>query len=307
MPAATANQQEIIKQGNITLAELDDLPTFELSQLDGRLPVPIRIDGEDLDTFETKEFSGKVYERFSRAAQKPGVAWFDVFQSFFKDVVGSIGGRPLEDVLQAYNGGTDATADRFFHALDMPNAVAILMDLKCKYVGSKIQLQWQCDNCGAKNADSPSSAHDVLTADVRLLRIGNPIEIRVDLPKGLKIDGTPVTYVLMRPLKIKDARKLAKSKTDNSFILDLLIQTICGIPEVPLLRDIRGGTVFSRKHFESISSPECIESLQQAVTKIQDKVGVEIAASVECTNCGNEQEVRYPYQALGDFLFSRVK
>lgn len=293
---ASSPSEELVSVQAIPLEKFK-FDEIELENVGNTLPIGLFVDGEWLNTFSLHPYKtghDRILGQLLKANRNKLVP---VIGNFFPRVVAEIGGYPIDTLAEKM--GT--SPNRVFEGMVLGDILSLILAIRLQAQGWEIAMTGVCPNCNTKNEDNPDTGcHDLRTTKVKLLRNLNqkPI-VEVVLKNGIDIgEEEPIKRVLMQPLKLHQAEKIAKSNSTPED-LTMLYSMISAIPDVESYRNVRG-QVFCDELYDELTKDD-LSILRKALRSLQPGPNMEI--EMACRACGYEWQEGLQWGRLREFLY----
>lgn len=266
------------------------------------LPHGVFFEGDRLTSFTLKPFKGRTELELSAMVSRFQNKIPEILPLFLPNIIGTIGGEKLEDLAKAQS----LSPSKFCERMALADALTILLQARLQEFGSEIQLAGQCPNCGTHNKDLEGEYSDLSTVEMGMLRELPAPLIEVPLKDGVDFLGDRITRVHVRPCRLYDLQRLAKSQGKTAQLRinhELIMRTVVGLPDSAVYsgsdRPISEETV---KDFYCELGNSDRARIDTAVKKI-GSIGPQMSVGMICRGCGNDDWVAsVPWQDLPEFF-----
>jgi len=287
-----------IEEESVRLEEIK-FQEVELLNLEGNLPIGLFLDGERLNKVTLHPYSTKHDRILGQLLKGTRNRLIPALAQFLPQVIKEIGGYPFTDIAKKMSSSPTRVIENMF----LGDVLTIVLMVRQEAQGADIAMAATCPNCGTKNEDNPEKGrpyHNLESVIVKTLpNLNKKLVVEVTLEDGLDIFEDHITKILMQPLKLYHAEKIAKTDSGEPEDISMIYAMVVGIPESEAFRNAKG-TVFNDDLYDQLSRND-LKIVRRALKVLQP--GPAMSIEMDCYNCGHEWEETLGWGRLREFLY----
>lgn len=269
--------------------ELKDLQIEKvpLKELGNTLPEGILLDKTRLTHYRIKPYTPALDREVSASVKNRSGTLMDTITACLPIVVESIGDIPVLELAKRLS---KKNPIELFDHMSFGDVLTLICGVRVAQVGEDIAINTKCPTCGKEFKDDPEQYrqyHDLLTAEIRRVKNvpeDSPFVVKIPLPDGMVVGEDHITYLLARPMRWYEWRRIFGDKSgQDGPEVTMIKELVCGMPESEAYRNM-ASKFFTDALFDRMATPRNVAHVRSGVMKLMS-LRPDMTFRFEC-NCG---------------------